>query len=157
MRFSSKELYGLKAVVEIARHYPKGFVPLAWIARVRKLPLPYLEQIVPLLRKAGLVESIRGAKGGYRLAKPPDEISVGDVFRALEGAGFSIPCPVAGTSCILIKGVCCCPHEEECSTRELWSKTQALLFSLLDKVTIAELIKKIPASCPKEGGMRCEE
>lgn len=157
MRLSSKELYGLKAVVEIARHYPERLVSLAWIAHVRKLPLPYLEQIIALLRNAGLVEGIRGARGGYRLAKPPDEISVGDVFRALEGAGFSIPCPIAGTSCILTKGGCCCPQEEECSTRELWSKTQALLFSLLDKVTIAELIKKMPESCPKEGGRRCKE
>jgi DNA-binding IscR family transcriptional regulator len=65
----------------------------AKIAQVRKLPLPYLEQIIPLLRKAGLVESIRGVKGGYRLAKPPEEISVGDVLRALESRSLPLPLP----------------------------------------------------------------
>ncbi len=155
MRFSSKELYGLKAVVEIARHYNEGPVSLAWVARVRRLPLPYLEQIIPLLRKAGLVESTRGARGGYRLAKPPDEISVGDVLRALESEAFSIPCPVSEAGCVVVRGGCCCPEEGECSTRELWDRTQGLLFSMLDKVTIAQLVERMPSECPERGKSQC--
>lgn len=157
MRFSSKELYGLKAVVEMARYYSEGPVSLALIARIRKLPLPYLEQIIPLLRKAGIVVSARGAKGGYRLAKPPDKISVGDVLRALEGESLSIPCPLTGTNCIVTAGGCCCPQDMECSARELWGKAQSLLFSLLDRVTIAELVKSIPPACPEEGETWCEQ
>jgi len=148
MRFSSKEFYGLKAVVEMARWYPEGPVSLAKIARARKLPLPYLEQIIPLLRKAGLVESIRGVKGGYKLAKPPEEISVGDVLRALEGQCLTFPCPEGATFCLVANEACCCPQWKDCNTRELWDKTQALLFSLLDKVTIAELSRNMPPVCP---------
>ncbi len=150
MRFSSRELYGLKAVVEMARCYSEGPVSLALIARVRKLPLPYLEQIIPLLRKAGIVVSVRGVKGGYRLARPPDKISVGDVLRALEGERFSIPCPLGSTNCAVTSGGCCCPQGRECSTWELWNKTQSLLFSLLDGVTIADLAKNIPPACPQK-------
>ncbi len=145
----------MKAVVEIARHYPEGPVSLAWIARVRRLPLPYLEQIIPLLRKAGLVESARGARGGYRLAKPPEEISVGDVLRALEGEVFSIPCPVSEAGCIIVKRGCCCSEEEVCGTRELLGRTHALLFSFLDKVTIAELVERMPPECPEVEGTQC--
>jgi Rrf2 family cysteine metabolism transcriptional repressor len=148
MRFSSTELYGLKAVVEMARWYNEGPVSLAKIAQVRKLPLPYLEQIIPLLRKAGLVESIRGVKGGYRLAKPPEEISVGDVLRALESRSLPFPCPEGATLCLVPQGACCCPQGEDCNTKELWDRTQALLFSLLDRVTIAELSKNMPPACP---------
>ncbi len=148
MRFSSKELYGLKAVVEMARRYPEGPVSLAKIARARKLPLPYLEQIIPLLRKAGLVESVRGVRGGYKLAKSPEEISVGDVLRALESKSLPFPCPEGATLCLVANGACCCPQWKDCNTRELWDKAQALLFSLLDKVTIAELSRNMPPKCP---------
>lgn len=157
MRFSSKELYGLKAVAEMARYYSEGPVSLALIARVRKLPLPYLEQIIPLLRKAGIVVSARGAKGGYRLAKPPNRISVGEVFRALQGESLSIPCPLTGANCILTGGGCCCPQGMECSARELLDKVQSLLLSLLDGVTIAELVENIPPTCPEGGHTWCEQ
>ncbi len=155
MRFSSKELYGLKAVVEIARHYDEGPVSLAWVARVRGLPLPYLERIISILRKAGLVESARGIKGGYRLTKPPSEISVGDVLRALGSEVFSIQCPVSKIGCIIGERGCCCPVGRECSARELWEIVHSVVFSVLDKVTIAQLVKGTPSKCPEKGKSRC--
>ena len=86
MRITSKGRYGLKAMMELAHNYPeRGLVKNREIAENQNIPLKYLEHIINTLKKNRLVTSVRGADGGYRLAKPPMEITVFEILQALEG------------------------------------------------------------------------
>ena len=85
MRLSTRGRYGLKAMYQLAIHYGEGPIPLKQIADKENLSENYLEQLVSQLRKEGLLTSVRGAQGGYMLAIPPREITVGNVLRVLEG------------------------------------------------------------------------
>ena len=85
MKISTKGRYGLTIVVELGAKYGKGPVPLRQIAEEQALSEAYLEQLIPPLRNSGIVKSVRGAYGGYMLAKAPTEITAGDVIRVLEG------------------------------------------------------------------------
>lgn len=140
MKVTSRELYGLRAMMELARRYHEGPVSLSKVARSRGLPLAYLEQIAAYLRKAGLVRSVRGAQGGYRLARPPAEISVGDVFRALEGNVVSLSCRFRDQCGILLDEGCYCEVDDDCSARDVWTQVHSALASLLDGITLADLI-----------------
>jgi Rrf2 family cysteine metabolism transcriptional repressor len=97
MKVSTRVHYGLRAMTELARWYGEGrLVSTSEIARNESLPLAYLEQLVGELRRAGLVEGIRGVHGGYRLARPPAEVTVGDVYRVLEGEVAPVECTAEG-------------------------------------------------------------
>src|SRR5918912_1997882 len=95
MMFSTKAEYGIRVLVELASRSGDAPVPLAEIAEANTLPLAYLEHLVARLRKAGLVESRRGARGGYLLARPASEITMAEVIEALEGAIVPIECITA--------------------------------------------------------------
>ena len=86
MKLSTKGKYGLRAMIDLARYSEKEPVSIGSVAARQGISERYLEQLVALLKKAGLVKSIRGASGGYVLEKKPSEISVGDILRALEGS-----------------------------------------------------------------------
>ena len=108
MKLSAREQYGLRAMIELGRRYGDGPVSLSDVAEAQGVSLGYLEQITPLLREANLVESTRGARGGYQLRRPPREITVGDVVRALE-EGYIMPLKcIPGTE-----------EEESCSRTEV--------------------------------------
>ena len=85
MRLSTRGRYGLKAMYQLACHYGEGPISLNSIAEEQDLSENYLEQLVATLRKEGLLNSVRGAQGGYMLAKPPEDITVGNILRTLEG------------------------------------------------------------------------
>lgn len=85
MRISSRGEYGVRALFDLALHYGQGPIPLKTIAERQEISEHYLEQLMAVLRKSGLVTSVRGAMGGYELAMPPERVRVGDVIRALEG------------------------------------------------------------------------
>jgi Rrf2 family protein len=135
MKFSTKELYGLRAMAELARSFGQGPVSLAEVSRVEGLSLSYMEQVIPPLRKAGLVESRRGAYGGYALARQPAQITVGDVIRALEGSIVQIPCQSehAGGPCV---------REGICSTSNVWKEVRNSLIETLDSITLADLLER---------------
>src|SRR5947199_1501138 len=95
MMFSTKAEYGIRVLVELASRDGESPVPLAEIAEANLLPLAYLEHLVARLRKAGLVDSRRGARGGYLLARPADEITMAEVVEALEGSIAPIECITA--------------------------------------------------------------
>src|SRR5919197_2801439 len=95
MMFSTKAEYGVRLMVQLARRPGDEPVSLTEIAEVDGLPVAYLEHLVARLRKAGLVESRRGARGGYLLARPADEITMAEVVEALEGAIAPIECITA--------------------------------------------------------------
>jgi len=135
MRFSTREQYGLRAMVELARSYGQGPISLADVAQAEGLSLSYLEQIVVPLRKAGLIDSQRGARGGYFLALDPSEITAGDVIRTLEGTLVHVPClPAHGDSC--------CPRQTTCATRDVWAEVRRKLVETLDAITLADLSRR---------------
>jgi len=83
--FSKKVKYGLAALFELAKNYNTGFIQIKYIASKQKIPQSYLEQLLSLLKKAGLVESMRGSQGGYKLNKPADQIKIIDIIEVLDG------------------------------------------------------------------------
>jgi len=134
MRFSTRGRYGVQIMVDLAQNSTEGPVSLKSVAERQKLSEHYLEQLVPELRKAGLVKSIRGAQGGYVLAKKPEEIYIGDVIRVLEG-------PIAPVECTDQFGDDCCERTEFCVTREVWVKVRDSINDVVDSISLADLIK----------------
>ena len=132
MRVSAKVDYALRAVVELAAS-PPGFVKAERLATAQEIPLKFLENILLELRRAEIVASQRGAEGGYRLAKPPDEVSVADVIRAVEG-------PIA-----TVRGAR--PEEVEytgaaSALRDVWIDLRASMRGVLEETSLAELVER---------------
>ncbi|CAN5814805.1 hypothetical protein BH24CHL6_BH24CHL6_03210 [soil metagenome] len=134
VHFSTRGEYGVRLMVELARHYGDGPVSLAEMAAHEALPRPYLEQLVVSLRQAGLVNSTRGARGGYELAQPPADIRMGSVLRALEG-------PIAPMVCAsedpAHAGIC--ERMGFCNVNTLWLKVRDAITDALDSLTLADL------------------
>jgi len=134
MRISSKGHYGLLAVAELARRYNQGLISLAEIAMVEHLPLPYLEQIIAPLRVAGVVEATRGLHGGYRLARHPSNVTVGEVVRWLEGPIALVECTTEGYQ------AGACEREAGCTSRGVWKQVSDAINDVLNTLTLASLI-----------------
>src|SRR5579884_4348370 len=126
MKVSTRGEYGVRAMVALARNYGDGPMSIAAMARESAVPSAYLEQLIAPLRRAGLVESKRGAQGGYRLTRPPERVWVGEVYRVLEG-------PIAPMDCVS-ENVAdqICPLIEGCETRPVWLKVRDSIVSALD-------------------------
>lgn len=135
MRISTKGGYGIRAMFELAMAHGQGPVPLKVIAANQSISENYLEQLMGMLRKAGLVNGIRGARGGYELALAPEEIRVGDVIRALEG-------PISPVSCVDQDGVTDCDRVGTCPTRNLWKQLRDSMTEVLDSTTLADLCQE---------------
>src|SRR3954463_12998698 len=121
MMFSTKAEYGVRVLVELATRGSVSPVPLAEIAESNGLPLAYLEHLVARLRKAGLVESRRGARGGYLLARPADEITMAEVVEALEGSIAPIECIPADPDGSIVRARESDPNHR-CPTKLLWTR-----------------------------------
>ena len=136
VHFSTRGEYGVRLMVELARHHGSGPVSLAECAEHEALPRPYLEQLVVSLREAGLVASTRGARGGYQLTKPPSEIRLGAVVRALEG-------PIAPMFCATEDQVHgeACVRTGYCTVNVLWIRVRDAIVSALDSMTLADLAR----------------
>ncbi len=123
-----KGRYGLRAMVDIASNSAQGAVCISSIAERQNLSESYLEQLMSLLRKAGVIESVRGAGGGYRLTRPPEKISVGAVLRALEGDLNPVDC-----SAIIGAGEPCAA-EETCVTKYVWQRISQSINQTVDEI-----------------------
>jgi Rrf2 family transcriptional regulator, cysteine metabolism repressor len=143
MLFSTKAEYGVRLMVELGRRAGSGPdaepVSLAAVAGAETLPLAYLEHLVAKLRDAGLVGSVRGAHGGYRLARPASEISMREVVEALEG-------PIAPMECFHSEreGRVLCSHELDdgaCATKLLWTRVHGGVTRALANTSLAELVE----------------
>ena len=142
MKVSSRGEYGVRAMVTLARHYGLGPISIAAMARESSVPSSYLEQLIGPLRKAGLVESRRGAHGGYQLTRSPDRVVVGEVYRVMEGPVAPMDCvseDVADQTCPLIEG---------CETRPVWLKVCDSIVDALDSLTLADLLNQSPRRHP---------
>lgn len=137
MRISARGQYGVRAVVALAHYYPEGPLPLRTIAEEQDISASYLEQILGMLRRAGVVDSTRGAHGGYQLTRSPREITVGQVIRALEG-------PIAPVECVAEEGAAPCERSTICCTRTAWLRLREGIARALDATTIADLLAEGP-------------
>src|ERR1700689_4392844 len=139
MMFSTKAEYGVRVMVELARRAGGEPIPLAEIAEHDGLPLAYLEHLVARLRKAGLIDSRRGARGGYMLARPASEITMAEVVEALEGSIAPIECISLGAD-----GQVVCSRESDpshvCPTKLLWTRVRGSIVNTLQQTTLAVLL-----------------
>jgi Rrf2 family transcriptional regulator, cysteine metabolism repressor len=140
MMFSTKTEYGVRVMVELARRSGAEPVPLAEVAATDGLPLAYLEHLVARLRKAGLVDSRRGSRGGYLLARPAQEIAMAEVVEALEGSIAPIECISEAAD-----GSIVCSRESNpnhvCPTKLLWTRVRMSIVSTLRETTLADLMR----------------
>ena len=134
VHFSTRGEYGVRLMVELARHYGDGPVSLAEMADHEELPRAYLEQLVVSLREQGLVQSTRGAHGGYQLALPPAEIRMGTVLRALEGPIAPMVCASEDPAHAAL-----CGRTGFCNVNLLWLKVRTAIADALDSMTLADL------------------
>jgi len=134
LSFSTKGEYGVRLMVQLARHYGTGPASLAGIAAEEDLPRAYLEQLVVSLREAGLVISTRGAHGGYELARAPETIAMSEVLRALEG-------PIAPMICASDdpEHATTCDRSSYCTVSVLWVRVRDAITGALDSMTLADL------------------
>ena len=140
MMFSTKAEYGVRVMAHLARHDGDNPISLGTIADSEGLPLAYLEHLVQRLRKAGLVESRRGAHGGYTLAREAGEISMAEVVRALEGHIAPIECISADADGVL---VCSREDAEPCPTKFLWTRVQGSIVRTLNEMTLDDLVQPL--------------
>lgn len=142
MKVSTRGEYGVRAMVALARNYGSGPMSIASVSRSSAIPTAYLEQLIGPLRRAGLVESKRGAHGGYQLTRPPDRVTVGDVYRVMEG-------PLAPMDCVSEDPADqTCPLIDGCETRPVWLKMRDAIAGTLDSMTLADLIEQSPRKRP---------
>ena len=141
MKISSRGQYGLRALAVLATRHGQGPVQVRAIARAERLSAKYLEQLLGRLRTGGLVKSMRGARGGYTLARGPAEIRVREVLLLLEGS-------LAPVGCVDDGGTCGVGGQAECPAHGLWTGLHTTVLSYLDSFTLADFVR---AESPDEG------
>ena len=135
MRISAKGEYAIKAMLDLALHHGKGLMPIQDIAARQAIPPRYLEQVLLLLKRAGFLQSKRGSAGGYQLARPPREISVGAVLSAMEG---SLERSEAGQRAGRRS-----TSDHARDLEELWSEISAAVAGVVDRVSFADLCQRV--------------
>ena len=137
MKLSTKGKYGLYAMFYLAQHAGNGPQPLKAVAEIG-VPEDYLEQLLGNLRRAGLVTTVRGAQGGYQLAKEPEEITVGDIIDATEG-------PLTISECLSDEG--CCHRSGQCRTRRVWEYLSNSINDVLQSITLRDMLEQERFDC----------
>lgn len=135
MKLSTKGRYGLRAIIDLAVHSEHDIVSISNICEREGISESYMEQLIAKLKKAGLVTSIRGACGGYKMAKPLETISVGDILRALEGELTMVDCPELNGN-----GESDCQVGNLCVTKYVWQKVNDAINDTFDSISLKELV-----------------
>ncbi len=133
MKLSTRTRYGVRAILELATGQGEVPMQIKTIAKRQGISLKYLEQLMAILKSAGFVRSIRGAKGGYVLAKPANQIKLSDVFNALEG-------PVTTVECLENENYC--GRTADCVTRQVWAEVQKAIEGVLQSLTLRDLVDR---------------
>jgi len=131
MKLSTRTRYGMRALLELALAHKAAPLQIKVIAERQNISNKYLEQLVAMLKTAGLVRSVRGPHGGYLLAAPPQDIKLSDVFRTLEG-------PVLTVECVEYENAC--PSHADCATRKLWIQMNDAILGVLENKTLQDLV-----------------
>jgi len=133
MKLSTRTRYGIRAILQLANYYGKGPLQIRTIAKQENISAKYLEQLMPILKSARLVRSIRGAKGGYILAKAPNQIKLSDVFNCLEGTVTTVEC---------VENESYCERVADCITRQVWTQLQQAITNVLQSITLQDLVDR---------------
>jgi Rrf2 family cysteine metabolism transcriptional repressor len=134
MRISTKGDYATRALQDLALHYGSGPIPIDKIAERQHLPVRYLEQLLLTLKRAGILNSKRGVSGGYSLAKPPDQITLGQILRAVDG-------PVEPIYCLTEAPRDLCIQEAACTLREIWGEVYRAVAAIVDRTTLQDVLE----------------
>ena len=137
MKFSTQEEYGLRCLIQIARQGMEGSTTIQEIGKNEGLTTPHVAKLLMILRKSGFITSTRGQSGGYTIARPPREIIVGEILAALGGKLYDQEfCQRhVGTHDV-------CSHSVDCAVRGLWENVQQAIDSVVDKITLADLMRE---------------
>lgn len=152
VKISAKSRYALHLMLELAMQAEGENLSVKSVAESRGISEKYLEQIIPVLTRTGLIRSVRGAKGGYHLVKNPEDITVGLILRTVEGS-------IAPVSC-LDDAVNQCARCDACVTLGLWAQVDQAISSVVDHVTLADLVDKqrrmdARRACPADSRSNC--
>lgn len=140
MKLSTRSRYGTRLILDMAQHYGGRPIQLSEIASRQNISLKYLEQIIRPLKKANYIESFRGSKGGHKLTRAPESISVGEIVALLEGGDTLTQCSRDPQSC---------DRMDECLTRFVWQQASNAMFDHLNNITFAQLIHLSTEACEK--------
>jgi len=136
MKLSTRSRYGTRLLLDMAQHYDQGPIQLGDIAKRQDISVKYLEQIIIPLKKANYVLSVRGPKGGHFLAKPPEDITLGEIVALLEAGPSLVEC---------IEHAEVCQRSATCPTRPIWKEAAQAMFDKLDAITLADLAERARA------------
>ncbi|HBF43447.1 MAG TPA: hypothetical protein DDW42_07440 [Desulfobacteraceae bacterium] len=132
MRLSTRSRYGTRLMQDLAQHYDKGPVRIAEIARRQDMPVKYLEQLIIPLKRGNFIKSVRGPKGGHMLARPPEEITVGQIVKALESRVELVGC---------IENPSECERSGKCLTRGIWEAVSNAMYDKLNSITLSKMLE----------------
>jgi Rrf2 family protein len=132
MKISTKGRYALRLMLDLAMQSTDEYIPLKQVSERQDVSIKYLEQIINILVKAGYVKGVRGSKGGYKLSNTPESYTVGMILRLTEGSLVPVAC-LEDTENV-------CPRRNECLTLPLWKKLDDAINSVVDNITLADLI-----------------
>jgi Rrf2 family protein len=133
MKLSTRTRYGVRALLELATSQREGPMQIRTIAHRQDISVKYLEQLMAILKSAGFVRSVRGAKGGYILAKKANQIKLSDVFNALEGQVTTVEC---------VENEDYCARVADCVARQLWAEVQKAIMDVLQSITLQDLVDR---------------
>lgn len=133
MKLSTKGRYGARAALELATRYGSGPVMVRQIAESQHISVRYLEHILNTLRAASIVKSTRGSKGGYELARKPQQITLGEIIRSLEGPLDIAPCKLGNN----------CERLPECIMVDIWGDVKIAIENVVDSVTLTDMVEKL--------------
>ena len=149
VKISAKSRYALHLMLELAMQEEGSNLSVKSVAESRGISEKYLEQIIPILVRTGLIRSVRGAKGGYHLVKSPEDCTVGQILRTVEGSLSPVSC--------MDDEVNQCARCKECVTLELWEQVDQAISNVVDHVTLADLVDKqrrLDARCAASAGQK---
>ena len=132
MKISTKGRYALRMLIDLAEHEGDGFIALKDIAERQNISKKYLEQIVPILSRSGILRTNRGYKRGYALAKEPDHVTVGEILRLTEGSLSPVAC--------LDGDPAQCPRSADCPTLPVWQGLNRVINEYLDGITLRSIL-----------------
>jgi Rrf2 family protein len=133
MKLSTRTRYGLRAIIELAENGSQAPLQTKAIARSQEISVKYLEQLMTILRSAGFVRSVRGSKGGYMLARSPNQIKLSDVFDCLEGHVTTVEC---------VEDTSFCERAEDCVARQVWAQVQQAIKNVLQSITLQDMVDR---------------
>jgi Rrf2 family protein len=148
VKLSQRGEYALRALLVLGLRHGEGVVRIQAVADEQRIPKRFLEQILNDLKDARIVESRRGVQGGYRLARPPEQISLAEIIRHMDG-------PLAPVGCVSERFYekCSCPDEDRCALRSVMQEVRDAVARLLEGVTLAELCTRARTLAPKTRGL----